>query len=169
MLPSEKDTAFPLKQGNQPVLVIFFKFCNFRLPITKFCKAVFDEYQIHISQVHPLGLAKLRHFEFACLGLGHIPEILVFRAFFCSCVEILFFTFDQRDIGVSCLRSVPSSSRDKDWKNKFFFIDADVIPGEMHWREMAPNKNLRMMVLLLMHTQRMPYSRSLVSTPPSVK
>ncbi|KAJ0443712.1 hypothetical protein HanOQP8_Chr16g0624321 [Helianthus annuus] len=158
MLPSEKDTAFPLKQGNQPVSVIFFKFCNFRLPITKFCKVILDEYQIHISQVHPLGLAKLLHFEFAYLGLGHIPEILVFRAFFVLVWKSLFFTFDRRDIGVSCLRSVPSSSRDKDWKKKFFFIDADVIRGEMHWREMAPKKNLRMMVLLPMHTHRMPYS-----------
>ncbi|MFS8003969.1 hypothetical protein Hanom_Chr13g01220061 [Helianthus anomalus] len=68
----------------------FFDLCNFRLPITKFCKAVLDEYQIHISKVHPFGLAKLRHFEFACLGLGHILEILVFRDFFCSRVEIPF-------------------------------------------------------------------------------
>ncbi|KAJ0467634.1 hypothetical protein HanIR_Chr14g0687481 [Helianthus annuus] len=49
----------------------------------------------------------------------------------------LFFTFDRRDIGVSCLRDIPASSRDKDWKKKFFYIDAGVIPGGMHWREMG--------------------------------
>ncbi|MFS7936476.1 hypothetical protein Hanom_Chr05g00416021 [Helianthus anomalus] len=64
---------FPFKQGKITLFSDFIKFCNFRLPITKFCKFVLDEYQIHISQLHPLGLVKLRHFEFVCLGLGHIP------------------------------------------------------------------------------------------------
>ncbi|MFS7888918.1 hypothetical protein Hanom_Chr00s000002g01600651 [Helianthus anomalus] len=132
-----------IPEGKSPCSVIFFKFCNFRLPITKFCKFVLDEYQIHIPEVHPLGLAKRRHFEFACLGLGHIPEILVFRVFFVLVWKSLFFTFDRRDIGVSCLRSVPSSSRDKDWRKKFFYIDAGVIPREMHWREMAPKERFK--------------------------
>ncbi|KAM0056806.1 hypothetical protein Hdeb2414_s0006g00222841 [Helianthus debilis subsp. tardiflorus] len=143
VLPSEKDTAFHLKQGKITLFSDFFKFFNFRLPITKFCKSVLDEYQIHISHVHSLGLAKLHHFEFSCLGLGHIPEILVFSAFFVLVWKSPFFTFDRRDIGVSCLRSVPSSSRDKDWKKKFFYIDAGVIPGGMHWREMAPKEKFK--------------------------
>ncbi|MFS7888846.1 hypothetical protein Hanom_Chr00s000002g01599871 [Helianthus anomalus] len=116
MIPSKKDTIFPLKQGKITLFSDFFKFCNFRLPITKFCKSVLDEYQIHISQMHPLGLVKLRHFEFSYIALGHIPEITVFRAFFVL---------------------IPASSRDKDWKKKFFYIDASVIPGEMYWREMG--------------------------------
>ena len=82
VLPSKRDTTFPLKQGKITLFSDFFKFCNFRLSITKFCKFVLDEYQIHISQMHPLGLVKLRHFEFAYIALGHIPEIMVFRAFF---------------------------------------------------------------------------------------
>ncbi|MFS7929955.1 hypothetical protein Hanom_Chr04g00338471 [Helianthus anomalus] len=70
------------------MFIDFFKFCNFRLPMNKFCKSILDEYQIHISQVHPLGLAKLRHFEFVCIALGHIPEIMVFRLFSCWFREI---------------------------------------------------------------------------------
>ncbi|MFS7973646.1 hypothetical protein Hanom_Chr09g00859101 [Helianthus anomalus] len=54
VLPSEKDTTFPLKGGKITLFSDFFKYCNFRLPITKFCKAVLDEYQIHVSQVHPI-------------------------------------------------------------------------------------------------------------------
>ncbi|MFS8034113.1 hypothetical protein Hanom_Chr17g01577401 [Helianthus anomalus] len=81
VLSSKKDTTFPLKSRKINLFSIFFKFRNFRLPITKFCKSVLDEYQINISQIHPLGLVKLRHFEFACIALGHIPEIVVFRAF----------------------------------------------------------------------------------------
>ncbi|MFS7986758.1 hypothetical protein Hanom_Chr11g01014061 [Helianthus anomalus] len=81
VLPSKEDMAFLLKEGKITLFSDFFKFCNFRLPITKFCKSVLDYYPIHISQLHPSGLVKLRHFEFACIALGHIPEITVFRAF----------------------------------------------------------------------------------------
>ncbi|MFS7921711.1 hypothetical protein Hanom_Chr03g00240121 [Helianthus anomalus] len=137
VLPSKKYTTFPLRQGKITLFSDFFKFCNSRLPITKFCKSVLDEYQIHISQMHPLGLVKLYHFEFACIALGHIPEIIVFRAFFILVWKSPFFTFDRRDIGVSCLRNIPTSSRDKDWNKKFFYFDASVIAGEMHWREMG--------------------------------
>ncbi|MFS8021321.1 hypothetical protein Hanom_Chr16g01426011 [Helianthus anomalus] len=118
-------------------------FCNFRLPITKFCKLVLDQYPIHISQLHPLGLVKLRQFEFACIALGHIPELLVFRVFFILVWKSPFFTFDRRDTDVSCLRDIPTSSKDKDWKKKFFYIDAGVIPGEMHWREIGPKDKVK--------------------------
>ncbi|MFS7963277.1 hypothetical protein Hanom_Chr08g00736231 [Helianthus anomalus] len=117
VLPSKTDTTFPLKQGKITLFSDFFKFCNFRLPMTKFCKLVLDHYPLHISQLHPLELVKLRQFEFACIALGHIPELL--------------------DTDVSCLRDIPTSSRDKDWKKKFFYIDVVVIPGEMRWRKMG--------------------------------
>ncbi|MFS7889194.1 hypothetical protein Hanom_Chr00s000003g01604081 [Helianthus anomalus] len=103
----------------------------------KFCKLVLDHYPLHISQLHPLGLVKLRQFEFTFIALGHIPELLVFRAFFVLVCKSPFFTFDRRDTDVSCLRDIPTCSRDKDWKKKFFYIDAAVIPGEMQWREMG--------------------------------
>ncbi|MFS7978534.1 hypothetical protein Hanom_Chr10g00916591 [Helianthus anomalus] len=137
MLPSKIDTTFPLKQGKITLFIDFFKFCNFRLPITKFCKSVLDHYPIHISQLHLLGLVKLRHFEFSCIALGHIPEITVFRAFFVLVWKSPFFTFDRRDVDVSCLRNIPTSSRDKKWKKKLFYIDANVVPGGMQWREMG--------------------------------
>ncbi|MFS7954605.1 hypothetical protein Hanom_Chr07g00632501 [Helianthus anomalus] len=120
VFPSGKDTAFSLEQGKITMSSDFFKFCNFWLPITKFCKSVLNEYQIYISQVHHLGFLKPRHFE-----------------------KSPFFSFDQLDIGVSCIRSVTLSSRDKDWKIKFFYIEADVIPGEMHWREMGSNEKFK--------------------------
>ncbi|MFS8020093.1 hypothetical protein Hanom_Chr15g01411481 [Helianthus anomalus] len=90
-----------------------------------------DHYPIHISQLHPLGLIKLCQFEFACTALGHLPE-LVWKS--------PFFTFDRRDPEVSCLRDIPTSSKNKDWKKKFFYIDSGVIPGEMYWKEMGPKE-----------------------------
>ncbi|KAJ0884103.1 hypothetical protein HanPSC8_Chr10g0429481 [Helianthus annuus] len=143
VLPSKTDTAFPLKEGKITLFSDFFKFCNFRLPLTKFLKLVLDYYRIHISQVHPLGLVKLRQFEYACVALGHIPELIVFRAFFVLVWKSPFFTFDRRDTDASCLREIPTSSRDKDWKKKFFYLDAGAIPGEMHWQEKGPKDKVK--------------------------
>ncbi|MFS7936073.1 hypothetical protein Hanom_Chr05g00411121 [Helianthus anomalus] len=133
----ENDTAFPLKDDQVTLFAYFFKFYNFRLPITKFCKSMLDEYAVHISQMHPLGLAKLRHFEYFCLSLGFLPDALVFHALYMLVWKAPFFTFDRKSTDEACLRFVPSSSREKDWKNKIFFLDDNVILGEMHWRVMA--------------------------------
>ncbi|MFS7961412.1 hypothetical protein Hanom_Chr08g00714701 [Helianthus anomalus] len=81
-----------LKGGKITLFVYFFKFCNFRLPMTKFCKEVLDHYAIHLSHVHPLGLAKVRHFEYASLSQRHVLEILVFMAFYCLVWKAPFFT-----------------------------------------------------------------------------
>ncbi|KAJ0701401.1 hypothetical protein HanOQP8_Chr10g0378951 [Helianthus annuus] len=143
VLPSKIDTAFPLKKGKITLFSDFFKFYNFRLPITNFCKLVLDHYPIRISQLHPLGLIKLRQFEFACTALGHLPELVIFRAFFVLVWKYPFFTFDRRDLEVSCLRNIPTSSKDKDWKKKFFYIDSGVIPGEMYRKEMGPKEKVK--------------------------
>ncbi|MFS7959035.1 hypothetical protein Hanom_Chr08g00685921 [Helianthus anomalus] len=72
-----------------------------------------NEYVVHISQMHPLGLAKFCHFEYACLSLGFLPESLVFRALYTLAWKAPFFTFDRRSTDEACLRLVPSSCRDK--------------------------------------------------------
>ncbi|MFS7998085.1 hypothetical protein Hanom_Chr12g01149521 [Helianthus anomalus] len=91
VLPSKTDTAFLLKKGKITLFSDFFMLCNFRLPITNFFKLVLDHYPIHISQLHPLGLVKHRQFEFACIALGHIPELVVFRAFFVLVWKSIFY------------------------------------------------------------------------------
>ncbi|MFS7904854.1 hypothetical protein Hanom_Chr01g00040941 [Helianthus anomalus] len=129
---SREGDRLPPKGWPNHLFVDFSKFSNFRLPITKFCKSMLDEYFVHISQMHPLGLAKLRHFEYACLSLEFLPKSPVFRALYTLAWKAPFFTFDHRSTDEACLRFVPSSCRDKDWKKKFFFVDANVILGEMH-------------------------------------
>ncbi|MFS7918115.1 hypothetical protein Hanom_Chr03g00197071 [Helianthus anomalus] len=71
------------------------------------------------------------------------PRNYVFRVFFVLVWKSSFLNFDRRDIGVSCLRDIPASSRDKEWKKKFFYIDASVIPRETHWREMGPKDKFK--------------------------
>ncbi|KAF5804463.1 hypothetical protein HanRHA438_Chr05g0206751 [Helianthus annuus] len=142
-MPSEREIAFPLKDDKITLFAEFFRFCNFLLPITIFCKSMLDEYAVYISQMHPLGLAKLRHFEYACLSLGFLPEPLVFRALYSLVWKTPFFTFDRRSTDETCLRLVPASCRGKDWKKKFFYVDANVIPGEMHWRAMSAKEKVK--------------------------
>ncbi|MFS7905310.1 hypothetical protein Hanom_Chr01g00046171 [Helianthus anomalus] len=118
VMSSERDIAFPMKDDKIILFADFFKFFNFRLPITAFCKSMLDEY--------------LRHFEYACLSLGFLPESLILCALYTLVWKAPFFTFDCRSTDEAFLRFLPSSSRDKDWKKKFFFIDVDVIPRGMH-------------------------------------
>ncbi|MFS7922276.1 hypothetical protein Hanom_Chr03g00247201 [Helianthus anomalus] len=113
ILSSKIDTTFPLKKVKITLFSDFFNFCNFRLPITKFCNP------------------------------GYIPELSVFRAFFVLVWKSPIFTFDRRDIDVSCLRDIPASSRDKVPEKKLFYIDAGVIPREMQWREMGPKDKVK--------------------------
>lgn len=37
---------------------------SFRLPITTFGHDILLQYSLHITQVHPLGMMRLRHFVF---------------------------------------------------------------------------------------------------------
>ncbi|MFS7986281.1 hypothetical protein Hanom_Chr11g01008481 [Helianthus anomalus] len=69
--------------------------------------------------------------------------MLVFRAFYCLVRKAPFFTFDRRGTDVSCIQLVPSSSRDKYWKKKFFYIDVVVVPGNMVWRKMALKEKVK--------------------------
>ncbi|KAJ0502756.1 hypothetical protein HanHA300_Chr11g0416531 [Helianthus annuus] len=39
---------------------------NFRLPVTKFFLEILSYYKFHISQTHPIGIVRIRHFEFLC-------------------------------------------------------------------------------------------------------
>ncbi|MFS7941431.1 hypothetical protein Hanom_Chr05g00476171 [Helianthus anomalus] len=123
VMPSQKYVVFLLRDGQITLLANFFKFCNFRLPVTRLCKEMLDEYAVHIPKMHPLGLAKLRRFEYSSLSLGFMQEKLIFRAFY------------------TLVWKAPC--RDKYWKKRIFFIDADVIPGGMHWRVMASREKVK--------------------------
>ncbi|MFS7918890.1 hypothetical protein Hanom_Chr03g00206501 [Helianthus anomalus] len=42
----------------------FFKEGNFRLPITKFLAEVLTRHGVYISQISPVGMPQITHFEF---------------------------------------------------------------------------------------------------------
>ncbi|MFS7888882.1 hypothetical protein Hanom_Chr00s000002g01600281 [Helianthus anomalus] len=107
-----------------------------------------DEYAVHLSQMHPLGLAKLRHFEYACLSLGFLPESLVFRALYSLVWKAPFFTFDRRSTNETCLRLVPAR--------------------EMHWRSMSANEKVKDVAPPMAEYQENAFFKALTSHPSDI-
>ncbi|KAK1428180.1 hypothetical protein QVD17_17009 [Tagetes erecta] len=86
------------------------------------------------ADIHPLGLVKLRHFEFAMRSLLKRPDPLLFNAFFLVTKKGDWYTFDKRDSSKNLIGAFPGSSKNKRWKHKFFYIDACAISGNMVFR-----------------------------------
>ena len=112
----------------------FFTSCNFRLPATVFVTDVLAYYGVHISQVHSMGMCRIRHFEFACRaqGVEPLPERL--NVFYQATFTNGFLSFRKRTGIPACAGKAPSSYHD--WAEKFFFIHVGVIPVAMSHRPM---------------------------------
>ncbi|MFS8026058.1 hypothetical protein Hanom_Chr16g01482571 [Helianthus anomalus] len=110
----------------------FFAAGNFPLHVTKIFLEILSYYKFHISQMHPIGMVRLRHFEFVCRGM-HIESMVnlvrVFHQMHCSQG---FYSFIQRASIKKILLNPPKSFHD--WKSKFFFIKVEVIPMKMIFR-----------------------------------
>ncbi|KAJ0479985.1 hypothetical protein HanIR_Chr13g0626331 [Helianthus annuus] len=111
----------------------FFSACNFRLPMTKFFLEIISYYKFHISQMHPIGMVRVRHFEFACREMHIEPTVDRFRVFHQMHCSQGFYSFIQRASAKKILLTPPPKSF-HDWKAKFFFIKAGVIPMKMVFR-----------------------------------
>ncbi|KAJ0670305.1 hypothetical protein HanOQP8_Chr13g0472651 [Helianthus annuus] len=74
----------------------FFSACNFRLPMTKFFLEIISYYKFHISQMHPIGMVRVRHFEFACREMHIEPTVDRFRVFHQMHCSQGFYSFIQR-------------------------------------------------------------------------
>ncbi|KAL8260687.1 hypothetical protein R6Q59_028640 [Mikania micrantha] len=121
-LPSLGSTSLDVPSGKICLYADFFRFSHFRLPISKFCLHMLERYGLHISQMSPLGLIRLYHYEFVLRSVRAAVVPLYFQIFFKLVKKDDWYSFDKRG-GPSMVLKVPSSSRDKNWRNKFFFID----------------------------------------------
>ncbi|MFS7917988.1 hypothetical protein Hanom_Chr03g00195721 [Helianthus anomalus] len=82
VLPEKDKPIYPFVPGKIGVYTRLFDYCNYRrLPLTKFLIDVLLFHEVHLSQMNPLGLAKVYHFELACRGLGSDPNLSMIRAF----------------------------------------------------------------------------------------
>ncbi|KAJ0430087.1 hypothetical protein HanHA300_Chr17g0664941 [Helianthus annuus] len=82
--------------------------------------------------MHPIGMVRVRHFEFVCRTMHielTVPRFRVFHQLHCTQG---FYSFVQRASAKKILLHPPKSFHD--WKQKFFFIKAGVFPMKMIFR-----------------------------------
>lgn len=113
-LPSPGSTADQKPSGKIALYGESFTTGNFWLSITKFLCDFLDVSGIHISQLHPFGFIRLRHFEFCCKALGVEPTVDRFLAIYKIQTRGSWFSFQvqRKAIGTEPPRSA------HEWKNK---------------------------------------------------
>ncbi|KAI3829645.1 hypothetical protein L1987_03772 [Smallanthus sonchifolius] len=140
IVPPPGATVRDVPHGMVSLYTAFFSFSNFRIPVSYFLESVMTYYEIHISQVVPLGLIRVYHFDISCRALRIEAEINLFRAFYKATRVGDWVTFEKRKFPYPSHTLRPPTSL-KNWKNRFFFISARAIPFEMHWS--MPKESLR--------------------------
>ncbi|KAJ0644944.1 hypothetical protein HanRHA438_Chr16g0762311 [Helianthus annuus] len=141
--PDEGQTAADAPVGYITLFWDFFSAGNFRLPTTKFFLDILSYYKFHISQMHPIGMVSVRHFEFVCRTKHIEPSVTRFRVFHQMHCSQGFYSFVQRAYVKKILLQPPKSFHD--WKQKFFFIKVGVIPKRMTFRgkEVVPTETIQ--------------------------
>ncbi|KAM0010652.1 hypothetical protein Hdeb2414_s0071g00773451 [Helianthus debilis subsp. tardiflorus] len=130
--PEEGKTAAQAPAGYITLFWDYFTDGTFRLPVTRFLLDILGYYKFHISQLNPMGMVQIRHFEFLCRSMHIGPTVDRFRVFHQLHCSQSFYSFAQRPSAKKILLSPPKSFHE--WKPKFFFIKAGVIPMKMSLR-----------------------------------
>ena len=128
VLPGPNDTIADFPPGKVGVYTRFFDYANIRFPISVFLNNVLVYYSIHISQLHPLGAAKVSNFEVNCHLLDIQPTVHLFRAFYHTTWANGWVTFAKRKGALQCYTKRVDSLRK--WREKFFWVDSVVFPHE---------------------------------------
>ncbi|KAJ0461912.1 hypothetical protein HanOQP8_Chr16g0632321 [Helianthus annuus] len=105
--------------------------CNLRLPLTVFVVEVLEHYKIHISQLSPLGMIRVRNFEYTFRALSLEPLVEDFRRFYLLTGQLGFFSFRVRE-GAPKLMSPPKGMTK--WKTKFFYVMAAAVTTKLQFR-----------------------------------
>nr|GEV70020.1 RNA-directed DNA polymerase, eukaryota [Tanacetum cinerariifolium] len=88
-------------------------------------------YNMHISQLHVLGSARILNFEINCRCLAIEPTVPLFRVFYMITWSNGWVTFAKRTGRYQCCSYVPDSFRH--WNDRFFWVDDVVMPFEANW------------------------------------
>ncbi|KAJ0858820.1 hypothetical protein HanRHA438_Chr13g0605491 [Helianthus annuus] len=93
--------------------------------------------------MHPIGMVRVRHFEFVCRTMHIEPTVPRFRVFHQMHCSQGFYSFVQRASAKKILLQPPKSFHG--WKQKFFFIKVGVIPMRMmFWgKEDVPTETIQ--------------------------
>jgi hypothetical protein len=94
-LPGEDEVA-GVHNGRMSVYTQVFYFSNVRFLLTSFQMEVLKFYDVHFSQIHPLGFSKVTHFEVACKACDGIATVTRFQLFYHLKADGDWFTFEKR-------------------------------------------------------------------------
>ncbi|KAJ0694123.1 hypothetical protein HanPI659440_Chr15g0605241 [Helianthus annuus] len=90
-----------------------------------------EYYNIHISQLSPLGMVRARNFEYTFRAQNVEPLVEDFRRFYQITEQLGFFSFCMRD-GAPKVMSPPKGITK--WKTKFFYVKAAVVTAMLRFR-----------------------------------
>ncbi|KAJ0688689.1 hypothetical protein HanRHA438_Chr11g0494031 [Helianthus annuus] len=107
-----------------------FSSCGVRYPLSPFKINLLRHFKVHFSQLHPLGFMRVVHFELSCVAVSGEPTIPLFCMFYKLISDGDWFTFAKRKDSVSQPRYsfMPTSTYPKEWKSRFIFVSAAMIP-----------------------------------------
>ncbi|KAF5772687.1 hypothetical protein HanXRQr2_Chr13g0580161 [Helianthus annuus] len=107
-----------------------FSSCGVPYPLSSFKIDLLRHFKVHFSQLHPLGFMRVVHFELSCVAVSGEPSIPLFCMFYKLISDGDWFTFTKRKDSVSqpCYSFVPTSTYPKEWKIRFIFVSAAMIP-----------------------------------------
>lgn len=77
----------------------YFAFSGVRVPFSTFLLRVIRHFQVHISQLVPIGLNRLVMFEVYCRSLEIEPSVNLFRVFYTLNNQGHWFSFQRRTEG----------------------------------------------------------------------
>ncbi|KAJ0434601.1 hypothetical protein HanRHA438_Chr17g0823801 [Helianthus annuus] len=77
--PTQGQIAADAPPGYITLFADFFGEGNFRLLVTNFFGEILSFCHFHVSQLSPMGMVRIRHFEFVCQSQGKNPLLRSFR------------------------------------------------------------------------------------------
>ncbi|KAM0011660.1 hypothetical protein Hdeb2414_s0060g00761081 [Helianthus debilis subsp. tardiflorus] len=129
--PQVGDTGADAPAGYINLWADFFNDGNLRLPVTVFVAEVLEYYHLHISQLSPFGMFRIRNFEYIFRAHGLPISVENFRRFYQLTVNTGFFSFNQRH-GSLKLMTPPKGVTG--WKKRFFYVKACAVYATMSFR-----------------------------------
>nr|GEY58215.1 transposase (putative), gypsy type [Tanacetum cinerariifolium] len=136
-LPGPGDRIVDFPEGKVGVYTRFFEFTNFRLPLSQFLFDVLGYYQIHLSQMSVIGVAKVSHFVINCRVQNIIPTLSLFRVFYTPSFNSGWMSFSKRPGNNTPQCYTKPLDSLKNWNNRFFWVDECVFPTVVDWRTNA--------------------------------
>ncbi|KAJ0727647.1 hypothetical protein HanLR1_Chr07g0232141 [Helianthus annuus] len=134
MCPQEGDTAGDAPTDYISMFADWLEICNLWLPLTVFMVDLLEYYNIHISQLSPLGMVRVRHFEYTFCAQNVVPLVEDFRRFYQMTETLGFFSFSLR-YGAPKLVVAPKGLTK--WKAKFCDVKAVAVAAMFHFRNVT--------------------------------